>query len=705
MKQVVQPLSGGGIQVIEVPAPAAGPTEVLVRTAASLISPGTEGMVTKLARSNLISKAKARPDLVRQVIKKAKTEGIASTMRSVRSRLDEYLPLGYSAAGTALEVGAAVTGVRPGQRVATGGAGKANHAEFQAVPGLLSVPIPDGVEDDSAAFATLGSIAFHGLRLAELQAGSKVVVIGLGLVGQLTVRLATASGHHVFGLDVSEYPLPFAQHGGAVVSKEQGKETSKRILEWSDGLGADAVLITAGGKSSDAITRTPEICRDRATVVVVGDVGLNLERTPFYEKELTLRFARSYGPGRYERSYEDWAVDYPPGHVRWTEGRNLQAFLELLANKRMRVDDLITHRFDISEAVDAYKLVEERSEPFLGILLTYPQAEPKREPIGINPVKRTTENPSVGFIGAGNFARSVLVPSMKEAGFERFVSVASASGVSARRLAEKAGFEKVAPDADAVIEDPEVDVVVIATPHDTHADLSVRALEANKHVFCEKPLAITMEELDRVEKALAESEGTLFVGFNRRWSTSIERLKDHLGAARSPLILTYTVNAGPLPPGHWFSDRQQGGRLIGEVCHFIDTCDFIANSKTVRVDASGTGGLERQLSDNLAVRLEYENGTVAAITYSSQSHPSAPKERLEASGGGRSVLVEDYRRITIDGQTFKLRGQDKGHAGQLLAFRKCVLGTLTAPNMIRSMRLTLQAAATLVDSSSTAESR
>lgn len=688
---MVQPLSGGGIQVIEVPAPSAGPTEVLVRTVASLISPGTEGMITQLARSSMVAKAKARPDLVRQVIKKAKTEGIASTMRSVRSRLDEYLPLGYSASGLAVEVGEHVAGVRPGQRVATGGAGKANHAEFQAVPGLLTVPIPDEVDDASAAFATIGSIALHGLRLADLQAGSNVVVIGLGLVGQLTARLARASGHRVFGIDVSSFPLSFAEKAGEA-QLDKGEDTTRNIMEWSNGRGADAVIITAGGKSSDAITRTPELCRDRATVVVVGAVGLDVQRTPFYEKELTLRFARSYGPGRYERSYEDWGVDYPEGYVRWTEGRNLEAVLRLLADSSLVVDDLITQRFDISDAMGAYELIEKRTEPYLGILLTYPGTEPSREPIRLSTTRRTTTNPSVGLIGAGAFARSVLVPSMKKAGFERFVSVASASGVSARRMAEKEGFEKVAPDAEAVIDDPEVDVVVIATPHDTHADLTVKALEANKHVFCEKPLAITMEELDRVEKALAESEGSLFVGFNRRWSKPIQMVKEHFADSDGPLVITYRVSAGPIPKGHWYNDRRQGGRLIGEVCHFVDTCLALTESEVVEV-AAVHSSIQSGSGEDFGLLLLSSDGSIATISYANGGSATTPKERIEILGRGKTALVDDFQSIVLSPQTSKRQAKGKGHVETFHHHLLAVTGATPMPHPgFETSRIVLRAA-------------
>jgi threonine dehydrogenase-like Zn-dependent dehydrogenase len=427
MKQVVQPAKGGPVRVIDVPRPTIGPTEVLVQTVASAVSPGTERAVTKLAQSTLLAKARARPDLVRQVIKKAKADGIAKTARSVQARLDDDVPLGYSAAGIALEVGEAVAGISPGQMVATGGAGKANHAEFQAVPGLLCAPVPEGVPAADAAFATVASVALHSLRLAEVGPGAKVVVIGLGLLGQLGVRLAQAAGCDVAGIDVSEFPVTRASEAGALALIESGDDTTKAVLEWSRGRGADAVLLMAASASSAIAGRAPELCRDQANVVVVGDVGLDLDRRPFYEKELNLRFARSYGPGRYERAYEEWGVDYPAGLVRWTEGRNFEAVLDLLAGGRFEVADLVTHRYPIADAALAYDLVESGTEPSLGIVFDYPAAPEPDRPIVLRP--RTEGALGVGLIGAGAFARTVLVPAFKEAGFDRLVSVASASGL------------------------------------------------------------------------------------------------------------------------------------------------------------------------------------------------------------------------------------------------------------------------------------
>lgn len=694
MKQVVQPANGGPVRVIDVPRPTIGPAEVLVQTIASAVSPGTERAVTKLAQSSLLAKARARPDLVRQVVKKARTEGVSQTARSVRARLDDDVPLGYSAAGIAVEVGEAVARISPGQMVATGGAGKANHAEFQAVPGLLCAPVPQGVDPADAAFATVASVALHSLRLADVGPGAKVVVIGLGLLGQLGVRLAQAAGCDVAGIDISRFAIDRASEAGALALMEEGEGTTKAVLEWSRGRGADAVLLMAASPSSAIVGRAPALCRDQASVVVVGDVGLDLDRRPFYERELDLRFARSYGPGRYERAYEEWGVDYPSGLVRWTEGRNLEAVLDLLAAGRLTVSDLVTHRFPIADAVSAYDLVERGAEPSLGIVFDYPEAAEPERPIVLRP--RAGTGLGVGLIGAGAFARTVLVPAFRQAGFDRFVSVASASGLSARRMAEGSGFEKAVSGADGVIDDPDVRIVVIATPHDSHARLSAQALRAGKDVFCEKPLALTMEELDDVRAAQAQGGGVLFVGFNRRWSEPVRLVNDHFRGRTGPTVVNYRVAAGVAPPDHWYHDRRQGGRLLGEVCHFIDTCSALVGSDAVAVRAMGSGAGELLLDSDVVVALRYGDGSLATISYASGGHPSLPKERVEVLAGGRSATIENFRDVVLDGRSVGRVREGKGHQAEVTAFRS-LLGKpgSVAPGCLASTRTTLMAATDL----------
>jgi predicted dehydrogenase/threonine dehydrogenase-like Zn-dependent dehydrogenase len=702
VKQVVQGVSGGEVRVLDVPAPAIGPTEVLVATSASIVSVGTERAMTALARSGLVAKARARPDLVRQVAAKAHADGLPAAARAVRSRLATDLPLGYSAAGVALEVGVAVAGIRPGDLVSTGGAGKAGHAEYQAVPGLLCSRVPAGVPPQDAAFATVASIALHGLRLAEVGTGAKVVVIGLGLIGQLAARLARASGCDVAGIDVADLPLRVARADGVLALRETGAETTARILSWSRGRGADAVLICAAGRSSEAVLRAPAIARDRAPVVVIGDVGLDLDRAPFYERELSLRFARSYGPGRYEPGYEDWGVDYPAGQVRWTQGRNAEAVLDLLATGHLRVADLVTHAFDIADAPRAYALVSSGAQPCLAVRFDYPAPAAPGAPVRLRAPTPTTVAPArrgarVGWLGAGAFSTGTLLPAFRAAGFDDLVSVASASGLSARRFAERHGFARAVAGPDGVLDDPDVDVVVIATPHDSHAELAVRALERGKHVWCEKPVALSLDELDAVEKAAAAGGGVLFVGFNRRWSADVTAAAGHLRSREAPLTLLYRAAAGPVPARHWYADRRHGGRLLGEVCHFIDTCAALSGSPVTGVTALAGGEGESLLAADLAVSLRHGDGGLASIAYSSARPRSVRKESVEAFSGTRHLRIDDYRELTVDGRPARRGPQDKGHHAAVRAFHRAVRdghADVTA-DLLASSRATVLAAATL----------
>jgi predicted dehydrogenase/threonine dehydrogenase-like Zn-dependent dehydrogenase len=692
VKQVVQPVSGGPVEVLEVPRPVISPTEVLVRTVASVISPGTERAVTALARSSLLAKARARPDLVRQVARKAQAEGILATARAVRGRLAADVPLGYSAAGVVTGVGAAVDGIGVGQLVATGGAGQASHAEFQAVPGLLCAVVPDLVPPEDAAFATLASIPLHALRLAELGPGSKIVVLGLGLVGQLAARLAMASGCDVAGIDPDGFARQTAAQAGVLALEESGDSTTEQVLAWSRGRGADAVLVCAADQSSGPMSRVPALCRDRAAVVIVGDVGMPPHRAPFYQREISLLFARSYGPGRYEPSYEAWGVDYPPGQVRWTEGRNQEAVLDLLAAGRFQVSDLITQSFDIGHADEAFRLLEQRSEPSLAIRLSYPASAVPDGPVHVNPGPADRSVPGVGWIGAGAFSTGTLLPAFREVGFERFVAVATASGVSARRAAERHGFEKAVSGAGAVIEDPDVSVVVIATPHDVHSELASRALAAGRDVWCEKPLALTDAGLDEVEKAWRASGRQLTLGFNRRWSPAALAARQVLAEVQAPKLVVYRIAAGRVHDGHWYLDRRQGGRLLGEVCHFIDLAQVLVGAG-IEDTAGVLGGDASRGDDGVVVALRFADGSVASIAYSS-TPPVAGKERIEVLAGSHQVIIDDFRSVHVDGRALWKGRPDKGHRAHSAAFREAVKGGPAMPTeaMLGSMRATIQAA-------------
>ncbi len=677
MKQVVQSANGGPVELVEVPMPVPEPTEVLVQTINTVISPGTERFVTNLARSSLLAKAKARPDLVRQVVDKARKDGLRTTFTAVRTRLNEDLPLGYSGAGRIVELGSMVRDLSVGQLVATAGGGHATHAHFQTVPQTLVAPIPEGVPCDQAAFATIASIALHGFRLAEVGMGSKVVVVGLGLIGQLTCRLAQSAGCDVVGIDLSPAAVEQATASGALGLLEKGDATTKAILEWSRGRGADAVLITAGAKGDSRILQSvPPRCRDRATVVAVGDVGLDVDRNAFYHHELELKVARSYGPGRYDPSYEAWGVDYPIGYVRWTEGRNLEAVLDLMAAGRLDVSDLISHRHPIEEAAEAYGLLEQSEERVVGIVFDYPEQADTRRTLTINrpPLRpRRQGTTRIGICGAGNFVKGTILPAIKSSGLGDVVHVSSSSGVTAARLAERHGIERASAGADEVINDPNVDLVVIATPHSSHAPLVVQALEAGKHVYVEKPLAITEQQLDDVIDALERCDGLLHVGFNRRWSPMVQETKKAL-AGSGPLVIDYRVNAGPIPEGHWYRDPREGGRLLGEVCHFIDTCSAIVEADPTDAFCIGPNS---DRSDSYALLLGYADGSTATISYAADGHHSTAKERVEVLGRGHTVLIDDYRSLTIDGAEVKTK-PGKGHVESLRSVGRGIHGAQLA---------------------------
>ena len=678
MRQLVQSVRSGELELIDTPEPVVGPTEVLVRPSFSVVSAGTERAVRKLASASLLAKARARPDLVKQVIRRARSTGLRTTAQAVRSRLDETMALGYSAAGTVVRVGEAVEGLRPGMQVATAGAG---HAELQVVAGLLAVAFDDRVSASDAAFATIGAIALQGIRVSGVEMGGRMAVIGLGLIGQITARLALAAGIDVVGIDIRDWTVQLATASGAHGLLEKGEETTRAVLDWSRGHGVDAVLITAATPSSDPARRAPALARDRAAVVVVGDVGLDLDRTPFYEKELSLRFARSYGPGRYARSYEDWAVDYPIGQVRWTEGRNIETFLGLVGSGRLRVDDLVTQRYDFADARAAYALLDDKTARYLGIQLVYPQPGPGRGPAQSPPPgaaaqpappPRILPGRGIGLIGAGNFAKGVLVPAFKSAGMEQFVAVTSARGASAQRMAEQVAFGSIAASVEELLANPGVDVAVIASPHDTHAAYAQQALAAGKHVFCEKPLALSAAELDAVEAAWRAHGGHLMVGFNRRHSPAVAQARAALGPSGGPLVVNVRVNAGELPAKHWYNDRRQGGRVLGELCHFIDTCDALVGMPAGWVGALRSGRPELALDADVVVTLGYPDGSLATIAYASGGHPSMPKERFEILGRGHSVVIDDFTELSIDGRTQRLGSQDKGHVAQLVPFREAL---------------------------------
>jgi predicted dehydrogenase/threonine dehydrogenase-like Zn-dependent dehydrogenase len=629
VKNLVRPLGGGLAEVIEVPRPVTGPAEVLVAAIVSVISPE---------------------------------------------------PLGCSAAGEVVEVGGAIAGIRPGQLVAIGSAGTAGHAEFRAVPGLLCAVIPAGVPAADAAFTAVAAVALHGLRLAAAGPGSKVVVVGLGLVGQLAARLAGAAGCDVAGIDPSARARATAARSGALALDELGEPTTERVLAWSRGRGADAVLVCAATASSGPVLRAAALCRGQAPVVVVGEAGLELTQASFGAKEISLRFARSAGPGHGEPSYAARGADYPAGQVRWSEGRNFEAVLDLLATGRLQVADLVTHSCDIAAAADACWPIESGTEPCLAIQLTYPaRAGTARgtvrqlagEAVHLGPLATgRTGTPGVSWIGAGAFSAGTLLPAFRAAGFDRLVAVASASGATSRRAAEQHGFARAVSGGFPAIDDADTEVVVIAAPHETHAELATLALRSGRHVWCEKPLALTLEELDEVERAWRDSGRQLMIGFNRRWSPAVAAARRVLGAVDGPKLLAYRVAAGPLPAGHWYHDRRQGGRVVGEVCQFVDTAQALIGAPIQEASGLAGGG---EPGGGAVVSLRFADGSLATIAYGSV-RLGAGQERIEVTGGGHQVVIDDFRRAEADGKTIWKGRQDFGHRGAVAAFYRAVTG-------------------------------
>jgi predicted dehydrogenase/threonine dehydrogenase-like Zn-dependent dehydrogenase len=709
MKQVTQSYRSGETRVEDVPVPLCPEGGVLVANAFSLISAGTERTVVETASESLIGKARRRPDLVRQVLDKARKEGVAPTIQAVRSRLDTPIPLGYSCAGTVIEVGHGVEDLAVGDRVACAGAGHANHAEIVAVPRNLCVRVPDEVGLDDAAFVTVGAIALQGLRVADVRLGERVVVIGLGLVGQLTVQLLNAAGCSVFGVDLDPTKVAIAHELGAVAgAPREMPNLDDSILEFTGGYGADAVLITAGTSSNDPIELAAHLSRDKGRVVVIGAVGMNVPRPPFYEKELDLRLSRSYGPGRYDPEYEEHGVDYPIGYVRWTEGRNMEAFLEAVARGRVKTASLVTHRFSIDDAGGAYEVLSgKQAEPSLAILLEYPREPTVERRVPVVTAKTSAPRAvALGFIGAGNFSRAVLFPALKGMSEIDLVGVASNTGLSARSAAQQFGFHSATSDYRELMADPSVTAIAIATRHDLHARMTIEALDAGKSVFLEKPLALNLDELRSVLAAESRSSGLLMVGFNRRFAPAIQRFRDFFGRRTSPLTLEYRVNAGSLPRNHWLNDPHQGGgRIIGEVCHFVDLLTYLAGSSLERVYAEPLGVERGPAAQSAVISLRYGDGSIGSIIYAAEGDRTFAKERLEIIGAGAVAVLDDFRSWQISRGGKRQRGgggllgsQDKGHAAELASFARAVRQGGPSPVPVHEAAITTLATFKIIES-------
>lgn len=680
MKQILQNLGNGETILAEVPCPLGGRSKVLVETTRTLVSLGTEKMLIDFGKGGLLAKARSQPDKVKQVLQKIKTDGLWTTIDAVKAKLDTPIPLGYCNVGRVLDT-SSNGGFVVGDRIASNGP----HAEVVSVPTNLCAKIPDNVSDETAVFTVVGAIGLQGIRLLQPTLCEKIVVSGLGLIGLLSVQILKANGCEVLGIDFDAKKLELArQFGAETVDLSAGQDPVAFAENWTRGNGVDGVLITASAKTDELIHQAATMCRKRGRIVLVGVIGLNLQRADFYEKELSFQVSCSYGPGRYDSNYEKKGLDYPIGFVRWTEQRNFEAVLALMAAGKIDVTPLISHRFSFENALDGYGAINESGA--LGIILEYDTLEPKnRDTI----IKLGSANPKpiensigVAFIGAGGFTTRMLLPSFPKPGVHLH-SVVSSTGVSAAYAAKKFGFTHAASDSSAVIGNPDIDVVFITTPHNSHARLVCESLAAGKHVFVEKPLAMNEVELGEVEEAIRENrEQRLMVGFNRRFSPHTMHLKKMLNASPGPKAIMITVNAGAIPSDHWTQDAESGGgRIIGEACHFIDLARFIANSKIVGVNAVPIATGEGRLGDCVSIQLTFADGSIATVHYLANGSKNFPKERVEVFAGGDVLTIDNFRKTWSANKNSKIvtRKQDKGHAEELRLFIDSLTSTNESP--------------------------
>ena len=703
MHQLTHNLKNGDMQILEVPYPALGAGQLLVRNHYSVISSGTEGKRVKDAKMGYIGKAKSRQKEVKQVISSIKTQGVLTTYRLVMNKLNAPSALGYSCAGEVMDIGSGVLGFQIGDYVACGGSG-AVHSEVVVVAKNLCVKVPKEVDLKHAAFTTVASIALQGVRQADLRLGESCVVIGLGLIGLLTVQFLKAAGIRVIGLDIDNRQVKLAKDSGAdlaLPSINGNAEVSVDTL--TNGIGADAVIITAGTSSLDPINMAGLLCRRKGKVVVVGAVPTGFDRGNYYQKELELRMSTSYGPGRYDPQYEDKGIDYPVGYIRWTENRNMQAFVDLLNRKQLNMDKLVTHVFDFTDALNAYKMIIDKKELFVGILLKYDHAKEVTTSVRLRNGSNAQSKLTIGFIGAGSFAQNFLLPIVSEQA--TMIGVATARSNNARHIADKYNFQYCTGKADEIIEDEKINTVFVATRHNLHADYVLKALKKNKNVFVEKPLALTVAEFEEIQSFYhdhtAPETPKLLVGFNRRFSPHIKQVKE-LFSRDTPKAINYRINAGYIMPNHWVHDPEVGGgRIIGEVCHFIDLTLFITESKITNVSASVLKSPDN-LPDTLSINLEFANGSIASISYFSNGAKNLAKEYLEIFDSGKVAIIDDFKQMTIfqddKKHVTRLKKQDKGHKAEVESFLASVRDGHPTPIPIDEILLSTSATFKVIES-------
>jgi len=681
MKQVVQDFKDGKIKVIEVSEPVVETGYIIVKNHFSVISAGTEKTTVGTGKKTLIGKARARPDLVKQVIDSIKKEGLGSTFKKVQSKLEDYKLLGYSSAGEVLEVGEGVRNFNVGDRVACAGGGYALHAEIIRVPVNLCAKVPENVDLDEAAFSTIGAIALQGIRQANVKVGEKIGVIGLGLIGILTVQILRASGTKVFGIDIDsnsvDIAMNYGMNTGTIISNE---DIFIKVKEFSNGFGLDSVIITAGTKSNAPLNLASEILRDKGRVIVVGNVGMELERENFYMKELGLDLSRSYGPGRYDPIYEEKGIDYPIGYVRWTEQRNMEAILELISEKKINIKELITHRFSIDSAIKAYDLILKGKENFLGVVFEYKSDIERKKRVYISKKEYKKEKKArIGVIGAGNFGKTYILPPLIKNKNVLPIGIATLNAADALNVGRKFGFSYTTADYKEILNDSEINTVFILTRHNLHAKIVIEALNNNKNVYVEKPLAMNKRELKDIKETLNQSKTRLMVGFNRRFSPHSIKLKEFIGKSHGPIIANYRINAGELPSDHWLMDPDfGGGRIIGEGCHFIDYITFLSGSDIK--DLKANSSVEK---DNKIIQVTFTDNSIGTISYITIGDKTFPKERIEVFVDGKVAIIDDFKTTltSISGRKnrFKTKSQDKGYKKEIELFIESIIEGIESP--------------------------
>lgn len=710
-----QRLSDGSVEVVAAPDPQLLPGSVRVATLFSAVSPGTEGGKVKSGRMSLLEKARARPEQARQALGMVRTLGLSNTIRKVRSKLEGAQPLGYSLCGRVIETSGYCHGLEVGDLVACAGGGYANHADQVVIPANLAVKVPDGVDPADAAFATLGAIALQGVRIAAPTQGECTLVIGLGVIGQLACQLLSAAGCRVMGVDISPDAVALAlSSGSADTAADSGSDSVLSSIEaFSRGRGIDLVVICAGTQSNGPVELAGAACRRKGRVVVVGAVGMDIPREDYYRKEISFTVSCSYGPGRYDPSYEEGGIDYPLPYVRWTEARNMEAVLDAIASGAVRPSALVTHRIPFESAPSAYSMIADASEPFCGILLSYGgrngNTPASSVPLG---TRRKSGSGSLGisFIGTGSFAQTFLLPKVAGSGRVRLESICTRSGLTAADTGKRFGFARAVSSPSGIMSDDRTDAVFIATRHDRHGPETLEALRAGKHVFVEKPLCLSSAELRAIADAYKASPEppVLLVGFNRRFSKAAAAARRFLAETGHPLVMNYAVAAGRIPLDHWTQDPAQGGgRILGEVCHFIDLMQFVSGSEpvSVRVVSLRRDDEAVPARDNSILLFEFSNGSIGTVSYVADASKRVPKERFEASGGGRTAVIDNFTRVDLFGsRRVSVRCSGKGHEEEVAAFLDSLDSGLP-PIPFRSLAATTLAAIAAEQSLSDGEIR